>query len=192
MRYYIYSEKLSGFQKEKLGLLFEDQLYGNYIIAEDINDEKILSNFFYEENIKVLISTNMTYLEKYLLSELKNYKNMIYTSYDLALLRLWEKDKRLIDELSNNFSILPDYIQYDLYTLYNNSLNKIKTSEINFLHRNTLNYRLRQAFNLTGYDFNDLISLGLFHLYYIVQNAQDSKISFWYDRYRFLKFTWRN
>lgn len=177
MRYYIFSDKLNDFHKEKLSLLFEDQVYENYILAENIGDEKILSNFFYEENIKVLIATNMTYLEKHLLKELKNYKNLLYTSYDLALLRLREKDRTLISELDKNFSILPDYIQYDLYNLYNNSLNKVKTSEMNFLHRNTLNYRLRQAFSLTGYDFNDLISLGLFHLYYIVQSEQDSKES---------------
>ncbi|MDD7305981.1 MAG: helix-turn-helix domain-containing protein [Peptoniphilaceae bacterium] len=173
MRYYLFSNKLTDFQKEKLALLFHDQVYENYIIVRDIDDEKILANFFYEENIKLLIATNMTYLEKYLLEKLNNYKNLIYTSYDLAILRLMKKDKMLINRLVDNFSILPDYIQYDLYKLYNNSLNKLKTSQVNFLHRNTLNYRLKQAYNLTGYDFSDLISLGLFHLYYIVQSEQD-------------------
>lgn len=178
MRYYIFSEELTDFQKEKLGLIFKDQIYDNYIIGKNIEDEKTLSNFFYEENIKLLIASNMTYLEKYLLKELKNCKNLIYTSYDLAILRLRANDRKLVEELSNNFSVLPDYIQYDLYNLFNNSLNKVKTSEVNFLHRNTLNYRLKQAYNLTGYDFSDLLSLGLFHLYYIVQSEQDTWKSF--------------
>lgn len=173
MRYYLFSNKLTDYQKEKLALLFHSKVYDTYIIGKDIDDEKILANFFYEENIKLLIATNMTYLEKHLLEELNNYKNLIYTSYDLAILGLMKKDKTLIKSLFDNFSILPDYIQYDLYKLYNNSLNKLKTSQVNFLHRNTLTYRLKQAYNLTGYDFSDLISLGLFYLYYIVQSEQD-------------------
>lgn len=174
MRYYIFPEKLTSYQKEKLNLVFTDQVYDFYIIGNDMNDEKILTNFFYEENIKLLISTNMTYLEKYLAGRLKNYKNLSYTSYDLALLSLLQGDKEVFERLDDNFKILPDYIKYDLLTLYRNSLNKKKTAEINFLHRNSLSYRLKKAQNLTGYDFTDLISLSLFYLYYIVQSAQDT------------------
>lgn len=177
MKYYSFINEFSNLQKEKLQILLSRKVDSNIIEIYNLADEMTIESFAIEENLKVMISSNLGEIEKNLIKYISNYKKLIYRSSEVCLIEILSGNNSIIKVLDDVFSKLDTYLIDNLMIYYYENLNKINTSKRLYIHRNTLNYRIKKAEDITNYNFDDINNLKLLHIYYLVQNAQDNNMN---------------
>ncbi|MDL2211280.1 helix-turn-helix domain-containing protein [Erysipelotrichaceae bacterium OttesenSCG-928-M19] len=145
----------------------------NYTKFEQLVDYNYIYQLFANEiktDLSILIVndgifTNLDYFAKEFL--VNTYCN-VYDASALVYYCFVKNDHDyIIEEFYDYFSRLDEELVESVYMFLDNNLNSLKTARDLFLHRNTLNYRLRKFHYITGIDIRTTRSASLIHSYRI-------------------------
>ncbi|MBE6113678.1 MAG: PucR family transcriptional regulator [Erysipelotrichaceae bacterium] len=121
-------------------------------------------------SITILSTPILSPLTSYLLSQLQTLKPSGYiTLAEACLLMLLNKDEVVRNGVYDLFKRVEPKLMEDIITFVKCGCNVINTAKVLYLHRNTLNYRIRKFEGLVGLDLRNVEHIQLVWLYSVLK-----------------------
>lgn len=121
-------------------------------------------------SITILSTPILSPLTSYLLSNLQTLKPSGYiTLAEACLLMLLNQDKAVRNGVYDHFKGVDPKLMEDIITFVRCGCNVINTSRILYLHRNTMNYRIRKFQDLMGMNLRNEEDVQFIRLYALLK-----------------------